>query len=459
MLKFYYTAAGLNINQNKAHLSLGGFRSNLPVANGEFGAFFSDISMMAVKDNVKKYLCLMLVNEGIKIAYDVCFHFVYPENNFLNLQIAVVEPVNVSGEGYYVARVENINAKPLYVEFVPANGVLNKVNLGDIEPGKMIGVWFESSLNLETINNSEDLIYTQEGIDTYRYREVELPTIEDIKLNIDWAWERQLIPRVPQIINTTITTDYIDIQFSHQMIDPSQFINDFKVRLNGVLRGVLGVELVNESAFDTYRITIVDSFVKTDIVNISIAGENICEDLAPEEGYVYHTQLAEVVELEIPNNIPTLVVPSIQVITNTDHFSVVEDMEGFKRTDHLMVMVNPINSGEVEMNYSLDFINSQTGQSYNFNFLSMERMLKIYFTLTYTLSPEVYELEIFIEDFVGNRIDIGIIPPVILPDYDPYSSQTRITLLVAFTSEISYADPQGIVSSPITISIPTFFEP
>lgn len=358
MLKLYYTSASLNSDQRKAQLSIGGFKSNLPVDNGGSGAFFSDISMMSVKENLKKYLCLMLVNEGDKIAYDVCIHFIYPENNFLNIQIAIVEPVNVSGEGYYVARVNNINEKPLYVEFTPADGVLNKVNIGDIEPGKMVGIWFESSLNLETIKNSEDLIYEQEGVDTYRYKEVELPTVENIKLNIDWAWERQLIERIPVITSSVLNSNYIDLTFNYKMIDPISFINDFSVRVDGLLRQIDSVVLKNSPTNTIYRVSMGENFTSENIVFVSIKNGNISEDLPSEEGYKYRNLLDEVVDYEVTNGISSIVVPSIKLMATDNAFRPLSDnTQNFPGTSSVLFLNEVVNCGRNYVKVKLIFYN------------------------------------------------------------------------------------------------------
>ena len=470
MLKFYYTSAGLNSNQRKAQLSLGGFKSNLPVDNGEFGAFFSDISMMSVKENAKKYLCLMLVNESEKIAYDVCLHFIYPENNFLNLQIAVVEPVNVSGEGYYVARVNNINEKPLYVEFTPADGVLNKVNIGDIEPGKMVGVWFESSLNLETIKNSEDLIYEQEGVDTYRYKEVELPTIESIKLNIDWEWERQLIERIPIITSAILNSNYIDLTFNYKMIDPTSFINDFSVRVDGVLKQIGSVILQNTPTNTVYRISMGENFTSGNIVFVNIKNGNISEDLPVEEGYKYRNLLAEVIDYEVTNSVVTTVVPSIKLMATDSVFRPLPDNgENFPGTSSVLFLSEVVNCGRNYVKVKVVF--------YNYGLMPSGVYIEFYAPLLFSISfcYENGAQKIIMDAKNGENSEITLVGCEIkdvsddsvvdvVTEYqyidwlDPYA-ENEIHMITSCESLLPNANPILATSNKILMILPNLLEP
>lgn len=187
-MKLYYTISSKEGDiQEKPNLSLGGYKSGNFVNNSEFNNLFSDISQLSLSNyNQNRYIALFLVNESSNDAIDVCLYFEYPEDSYSIFKVAAVTPVTDSDGFKQIERVNTVFSKPLSAVFFEANGEINKVNLGNIDSGSMIGLWIERELKLDFIKDNQLTIYEEDPNLPTRYREKQLSKFDNIQIKISW---------------------------------------------------------------------------------------------------------------------------------------------------------------------------------------------------------------------------------------------------------------------------------
>lgn len=187
-MKFYYTtSAGQDTIQSKSNLSLGRYRSSSIVPNNILGNLFPDISMLTVRNNVaNNYIALILINEESRKAVGVNLWFKYNSGCSSLLRLAAVN-LTADGEGTLcMEQVPNSHTKPLYAEFVEADGEVNRVNIGDIEAGAMVGIWLEREVQIATLKAEQNDIYSIDPSDPYRFIPKTLATEDSIEIGISW---------------------------------------------------------------------------------------------------------------------------------------------------------------------------------------------------------------------------------------------------------------------------------
>jgi hypothetical protein len=192
MKLFYTVASQQDATQTKPSLSLGGYKSANQVPSSSFGNLFGDISMYTVKNNNSNaYIGLILLNDEPNAAdpaaiYCVNMWFEFPEDKVSTFKIAAVD-LNTDEDGYkYMEQISSYTSKPLYAEFVEADGEINRVNLGDMAIGDMIGIWIERTLDLEAISSQQNAIYEVDPADPYRFLEVTPSKSDEILIGINW---------------------------------------------------------------------------------------------------------------------------------------------------------------------------------------------------------------------------------------------------------------------------------
>ena len=67
-----------------------------------------------------------------------------------------------------------------------ANGVDNKVLIGDLGIGELVGIWIERSLLLDFIKSDQNNIYEDDPDRQGRVREVPLGKEDEILVGISW---------------------------------------------------------------------------------------------------------------------------------------------------------------------------------------------------------------------------------------------------------------------------------
>lgn len=192
-MKFYYTVASQqDVPQAKPHLSLGGYKSSSPVPNSILGNLFGDISMYTVKNNTaNSYIALILVNDGSTNAFSVNMWFNYQKTcevstNASIFRIAAVDMVTDADGNLAMEHVPNYHSKPLYAEFTEADGEVNRVNIGDLAAGAVVGIWIEREINVTLLKTQQNAIYEADPSNPYHYLPIELSTEDKIEIGISW---------------------------------------------------------------------------------------------------------------------------------------------------------------------------------------------------------------------------------------------------------------------------------
>lgn len=185
-MRLYYTASQPEDRQSKLSLSIGGFKSSVPVSSDVFENMFSDITMYTVKMGIlKSFLGLVLKNETTA-AVNPNIWVVVPDNCYSKYKLSAVDMATDSDGNPFMERVSHNGARPLYAEFVSADGEANKLNIGLIEVGECVGLWIERELDLGVIKADQNEIYEKDPTNPYRYVELELAKSDSIEFHIEF---------------------------------------------------------------------------------------------------------------------------------------------------------------------------------------------------------------------------------------------------------------------------------
>jgi len=155
MLSFSYTGASDFLQeQNDPNQSLGGFISSSIVSNDVLDNLFSSLSNINLEDNLNNYCLLAIKNEDtVNEKTNLRIYWDYQENNISTLEISAVTPSIDSCNRYFFEKISNKNSKPLIASFVEAEGVLNEVVIGNLQPNQYIGIWFNRKIKEEFSDN------------------------------------------------------------------------------------------------------------------------------------------------------------------------------------------------------------------------------------------------------------------------------------------------------------------
>jgi len=186
-MRFFYTGAKtFNALQANIILSLGGFLSCTPIPNAQISNLFSDISSLSIERDNFTVIAIALRNELDKDVEDIFLWFDFPTDAFTKLEFAFVD-VNDDGEGNLsIEKLSNPHSVPYFADFQEANGEANKVNIGDLEKGKYLGLYIKQTFisDLGTKFTCDELTKNINDDGTFKTAPV---TKEDIVLNLDWT--------------------------------------------------------------------------------------------------------------------------------------------------------------------------------------------------------------------------------------------------------------------------------
>lgn len=188
MLKLYYTTTtGYNNPQDKIVNSIGGYKSATAIPNDVMENLFDGISLQMMAQPKPQYVAIVLVNEGTEVASNVEMWFDPDPNtvNYCTFQIgAVVMVPNTAGE-MMMEQVDNTYCRPFQTELHDAT-VEDKVSIGDMQPGDMIGLWLsripQKTVMWEDYNN----VAEKDDTTVNRYKSIVKDTEETISFQITW---------------------------------------------------------------------------------------------------------------------------------------------------------------------------------------------------------------------------------------------------------------------------------
>lgn len=185
MQLFYTVSSGYLATQVKSINSLGGFVSSTKVPNDVFSNLFDELSLRTIKDAQTEYRAIILKNESDDIVQNVQLWFTIPEDAYCSCQIGATL-LNQSEDGsQYMESIPSMYSAPFNTQLYDATEE-NKVTIGNMEPGQMIGLWISRSINkekaVEDYNNVAERDLTTES----RYKPVTHSKEETLSLEISW---------------------------------------------------------------------------------------------------------------------------------------------------------------------------------------------------------------------------------------------------------------------------------
>ena len=168
-MKLYYTTAkGPETPQESPAISLGGFISSTSPKNDDFENLFPNLSQLAIKENRKTYIALMLRNELGATATNVRVHFEYPIDSYSKYTVAGVIPaIDVNG-AYKMERVSDKGIRPFVADFEEATELAPYV-VGNIADEEVVGFWFCRELLKDFIKEDQSDVYEPDPLSERRY--------------------------------------------------------------------------------------------------------------------------------------------------------------------------------------------------------------------------------------------------------------------------------------------------
>lgn len=146
-MKLYYTGASNSGEvQDKVSLSLGNYVSSTETPNDTLGATLEEITNLKISRNSKQVFMLALKNTTGATVTDVSIYYDYPDDNKYKLELAFVSPATDSNGDEYYEKISSPQSSPLQATFTEHSGVANIINVGDINNGESLGIWFKATL-------------------------------------------------------------------------------------------------------------------------------------------------------------------------------------------------------------------------------------------------------------------------------------------------------------------------
>jgi hypothetical protein len=230
-MKLYYTTpTGQDVIQSDPRLSLGGYKSASPVPGNTFDNFFGEISQFLLSKEIAEpeYIGLIFKNESEYDIQGLILWFDYLTDVYSDITVAAV---NLTLDANGLLKMEHIpsrNSQPLYADFYEADGQSNAVEIGDLEVGEMVGLWFCRILksNLTTTVQADATLFNDDPSVDVITPNVPIKS-DSISINFDWftygtAIGEELITDyfITQDLKTLYTGDtYLGCDFNLQSDD------------------------------------------------------------------------------------------------------------------------------------------------------------------------------------------------------------------------------------------------
>lgn len=173
---YYTTTARQEAIQQKPSQSIGGFKSASAVPNSTFGTLFSDVSTFTLERNLPEYIGLILVNERENTTESIKLWLNFNLSGLCLFKVAIVE---LNSKNQSEILVSN-NSKPIFAEFYDAIDEESAIEIPNMVPGEMYGIWIERIIN---INSDEYQKYTDPD---YIQQNINLPQIEEVDIKISF---------------------------------------------------------------------------------------------------------------------------------------------------------------------------------------------------------------------------------------------------------------------------------
>lgn len=154
MLFVYYTGAeSYGYEQKDPIRSIGGYVSATRVPKDVMNNLFGDISNYGLQKATTDTKCLAIKNEGANTLNDVLIYFDVSIDSICEFEIAPVAPSIDDCGGVSFEKLTNSESSPYYGTFYQSQGVSNQINVGNIEPGKYIGLFIKRKFKSTIVEN------------------------------------------------------------------------------------------------------------------------------------------------------------------------------------------------------------------------------------------------------------------------------------------------------------------
>jgi hypothetical protein len=192
MIKIYYTTtAGQDQPQDKIQLSLGGYKSSTPFKSGELNNLFSEITdyTITVADQ-DQYIGLIVVNDSLSVVENINLWFIHPVSGcYSKLYVSAVDLSTDSNGIKYMESIVNINSKPVYSDFIEADGIDNKQDLGSLEAGGAFGLWIKRELVDANIIADKTTLIQEDPNNSDKVAQIQLSQSDLIQMFISYDEE------------------------------------------------------------------------------------------------------------------------------------------------------------------------------------------------------------------------------------------------------------------------------
>jgi hypothetical protein len=161
MLQLNYTGAFKeNDLQDNPSKSLGGYVSGSKVPSGNLNNLFSSISQFTKEKALFEIIGVVLKNTSQNNIVNIEIWTESESDSYCNVEIAVVSLAS-DGGGNFMEKITNRNSLPYNAVFYNIEGVANKINIGDLAIGGMLGIWFKRIIDKAKFValNSDDTLY------------------------------------------------------------------------------------------------------------------------------------------------------------------------------------------------------------------------------------------------------------------------------------------------------------
>lgn len=188
MQLYYSGASNFEESQRDINLSLGNYISSDIIPNDQLNKIIRAVSELVKSKNDKQVFMLILKNTTASTVTDVTVHSVYPQNEELEdigkykLELAFVSPATDSEGNPVFEKIVAPNSLPVTATFAEYNRVDNAVNIGNIDSGSTVGIWFKvTTVDVNVAPKTDAELYEEYLAGT------NLDTQEEITLSISYT--------------------------------------------------------------------------------------------------------------------------------------------------------------------------------------------------------------------------------------------------------------------------------
>lgn len=180
---FYTGAVTPEERQQDPSLSLGGFKSSSTIANGELHNLFPTITQNTIKKDIKIIRMIIFANITTSTIANLRIYSTDSEHSVIKIA-GVLPGYDDKCKQYFFEKVASETHIP-YQGTLQSYDIANPLVVGALEPNKMIGLWIQKSLKLDSFSNTELDNLPCEQLAAL-LEEVQQAEEDNLQLHFDW---------------------------------------------------------------------------------------------------------------------------------------------------------------------------------------------------------------------------------------------------------------------------------